>query len=542
MKIIFLYVLFCCVVVHSQIIYGPYSNYDLTTSMFPPKAGCPVLPTPVDSILNPVPASIKLAFEQAEVAMNDLRGALGTVGVSVAVVYNQTLMWSKGFGFADANKQTPVTLDTIFRVGSVSKVFTALEMMIQRDRGVIHLDDDLKKFFPDLYLTDYWAGQTTKGMTYRQLATHLAGLPREDPCEWTSHESANGHQRKGKKKAQYRGKGRNCNVTNAEMFKRLHKLHTISPPDYLPVYSNLGFSLLGNLLAARANMTFSNMIKNDILYPLNLKNTGDMIAEANPSLLATPYLQSGAECSPDDCLSDYGWGNPAGSFYSTARDLSALMSLFFRDDVKLNVNDGQILDGASIRDMFRPQWINTDMQSGFCMPFEIVKFHDYFLKTKRGDVNGYATEILMIPEYKLGMLVLTNIVEHAPYYTKPLAKIVIPAFQSAFEFLKQKPPLPPNPSIFTGRYSEANDRTNITVTLQNGYLRIYSGELSLDNTLTWKYDTVFDLSPPFGDMSVCWDVQSGGYYQNAFFDAAGTTLRFDMGYGLLWKKHELGEW
>lgn len=82
----------------------------------------------------------------------------------------------------------------------------------------------------------------------------------------------------------------------------------------------LGFALLGNLLSALAKEPFTKLIKSDIIDPLGLKNTGilivlphsrrgDMIADANPALLASPYLQSFAPCPAEECLSDFGYGD-----------------------------------------------------------------------------------------------------------------------------------------------------------------------------------------------------------------------------------------
>jgi len=506
-----------------EIPYGSFSNYDQWTSQYPPKAGYPTFPKPTDNILQ-LPQSIKKAFQEIEATVQDIQRSLNTVGVSAAILYNQSIIWSKGFGFADRAKGTKVSLDTIFRIGSVSKVFTAVELMILRDKGLLNVDDEVVKYFPDFYLRNPWGSISTKGITFRQLATHLAGLPRETPCDdFFSKESATHFRKTLTSKTREKRKDLPCNISNREMFKRLHNLQYISPPDMLPVYSNLGFSLLGNMLASIANSSFNDLIMSDIIQPLKLKNTGVIIQNANPSLLATPYNQDLSECTVSNCLNDFGWSNPAGSFYSSARDLASLMSLFFRDYNKYDKYNGQILDGSSIRDMFRPQWINTDLNSGFCMPFEIVKFHDYLLKTKRGDVNGYAIEIIMVPEFKLGILVMTNIVEHAPYYAKPIAKIIIPKIHAAFTFLEEKVVPPPNIQKYVGNYYyQEFGNYNISVSISNAEtLLIYSNDVELDNILTWTTNNTFIMSPPFGDMNVCWDVQSGNYFQTVYFQSNG---------------------
>lgn len=241
--------------------------------------------------------------------------------------------------------------------------------MILRDQQLLNLDQEISEIFKDFQLKNPF--KSSRGITFRQLATHTAGLPRESPCLFSS-----------------------CEYSNEEIFSRLKNLAYIFPPETIPIYSNLGFSLLGHLSSNVSKMTYENLILSEIAVPLGLKNTGVKISRAPKINLATPYNSDGTPCDPTDCLVDFGWTNPAGSMYSTASDLGKLLSFFLRDNLPEDKKSGQILDGSTIREMMRISWLNSDKSSGFAMPFEVTQFGEYMLRIKRGDVDGYASQIV----------------------------------------------------------------------------------------------------------------------------------------------------
>lgn len=99
---------------------------------------------------------------------------LKTPGVAVGVVYDQQLVWSKGFGYANVTNKKPVTGNSIFRLASISKIFTTVALLSLRDQGALHLDDPITKYVPQIRFKNPFP--TKKDITFRQLATHLSGL------------------------------------------------------------------------------------------------------------------------------------------------------------------------------------------------------------------------------------------------------------------------------------------------------------------------------------------------------------------------------
>ena len=353
--------------------------------------------------------------------------------------------------------------------------FTMLQMMVSRDQGLISLDEPVVKQVPAFGIRNPYGphpGAPSK-VTYRQLATHMAGLPRESPCS-----------------------GLACDITQQEALERVTQMTAILPTDTLPVYSNLGFNVLGNSLAQIHKMPYADLINKTIIEPLGLANTGVDITTADRKHLAMPYScdldgldPSNAACVfPQEiynctvCLQDFGWGDPAGAMYSSANDLGKVMSLIFRDQASVGSTPGQILDGASIRETLLPRFIQSDRQGGFGMTWELYNGPSgYWLRTKRGDVPGYASEIMMVPELKLGIVALSNVVEHAQSAAQAMAQILVPAFDTADQFRNptDNPAPPLDLAAYAGTYSQTfpnggHDYERVVLDGQPGQQRLIS--------------------------------------------------------------------
>lgn len=98
-------------------------------------------------------------------------------GVSIAVVDGSRVVWSRGYGWADAERRIPATPDTLFRVGSVSKLLTATEIMRRVDRGEIELDSEVVQHLPAFRVHSRFTDP--KPITVRSLLSHHSGLPRD---------------------------------------------------------------------------------------------------------------------------------------------------------------------------------------------------------------------------------------------------------------------------------------------------------------------------------------------------------------------------
>src|SRR5439155_10273285 len=97
--------------------------------------------------------------------------------LSIALVDDQRIVWARGFGFADPKAKKPATAETVYRVGSVSKLFTDIAIMRLVEQGKLDLDAPVTKYLPDFKPVNPY----DKPITLRQLMTHRSGLVRESP-------------------------------------------------------------------------------------------------------------------------------------------------------------------------------------------------------------------------------------------------------------------------------------------------------------------------------------------------------------------------
>ncbi|HEY8089809.1 MAG TPA: serine hydrolase domain-containing protein, partial [Polyangiaceae bacterium] len=146
-------------------------------------------------------------------------------GLAVGLVVEGQLLWSKGYGVRDVASKQPVDADTLFRLASVTKSFTAIAVLQLRDAGKLSLDDPAEKYLPALAGLVYPTRDSAR-ITVRQLLTHTAGLPHDAPGTDDKH-----------------------TPTDDEILSSLQGLKLDRSPDTGYAYSNLGFVLAGMIVA-----------------------------------------------------------------------------------------------------------------------------------------------------------------------------------------------------------------------------------------------------------------------------------------------------
>lgn len=176
-----------------------------------------------------------------------------------------------------------------------------------RDGGSItSLDDDIKKYYREFSIINPF--QTERGITFRQLMSHMSGLPRNAPCQGIFDTG--------------------CNVSDAEMMRNIAGLSLMFPPGTQPAYSNLGFGLLGKVLTRVSIVpSWDDLLYRLVTQPLGMENTGNSFEHIDPDKLAVGYYPDGSVAK----LIDIGWDASAGQCYSSTADLAKLMSLVFSD-------------------------------------------------------------------------------------------------------------------------------------------------------------------------------------------------------------------
>jgi len=204
----------------------------------------------------------------------------GWPSLSIAIVLDQKTVFSRAFGYADVDKKIPATTKTIYRVGSITKLFAATMLMQLAERGKVQLNDPLIKYLP-AYTPRYPAnaGPTT----LRQLATHTSGL-HVDAAQGFWHYLSNFEWvvSKGKEQIVW-------GVTKGDLVSTLDKVEIEYTPNTSPHYSNFGYQLLGIALESVAREPFERYVKSNILDPLNMEDSDFSLNKDQRSRFAVGY-------------------------------------------------------------------------------------------------------------------------------------------------------------------------------------------------------------------------------------------------------------
>lgn len=255
--------------------------------------------------LRPAPA-----WEDAAVqALLDARVADGrAVGLAVAIVEPDGRVRFFNAG-ATAKGADRVSADTIFEIGSITKVFTGVLLAQGVERGRLRLDDSIRKHAPAGVAGVDLPPGSAGDITLRQLATHTSGLPRL-PISWPFFKSMLSDPDNPYKSYSADSMWR-------YLAARKHDLQAAHAPEY----SNLGFGVLGEALAARESLTYAALVQRDVAGPLAMRDTGITTAPE-----ATSRLAKGHDAKLNTVAY---WDLPAmpgaGALRSTARDMAAFV-------------------------------------------------------------------------------------------------------------------------------------------------------------------------------------------------------------------------
>jgi CubicO group peptidase (beta-lactamase class C family) len=355
----------------------------------------------------------------------------GLPGLSIAIVHDQDIVWARGFGHADVEKKSAATPQTIYRIASISKLFTSVAVMQLRDQGKLKLDDPVEKHLSWFKLKN---ASVDSPITIRHLLTHTAGLPRESAFPyWTDFKFP----------------------TREQLIDALPKQEPVYPPETKWKYSNLGLAVAGEVVAAVSGEPFDQYVAKHILTPLGMKSTSVVLGEADRQRLAVGYgrrMPNGTrEIRP---FTDTRGIAPAANVSSTVEDMARFVSLQFRDGP---AGGAQVLKGSTLREMHRVQWLMPDWKSGRGLGFHIVHRDDGDLVGHGGWVAGYQSSVYFRPSDRIGVIAMVNADDGLPYPGTPDSvvdrafKWVAPAIVKA---LPQAPPPKARPEWekYVGKY------------------------------------------------------------------------------------------
>lgn len=304
-------------------------------------------------------------------------------GLSIGVIYDQELIWARGFGCANVEKNIAATPRTLYRIASVTKLFTATALLQLRDAGKLQLDDPIAGHLP-------WFRIQTRHtdvppITIRHLLTHTSGLPREAAFPyWTDSKFP----------------------TRQQIIETLPGQTTVLPTETQWKYSNLALSLAGEIVAAVSGMPYAGYVREHILDPLGMNDTHVRSPDPGHPQLAVGYgrrLPDGSRAlSP---FTDSRGITPAANMTTSVEDLARFAMLQLRDGPAAGQ---QILRGSTLREMQRVHWLEPDWSAGWGLGFRIVRQNGKTIVRHGGSVPGFRTELRICPPDRFAVIAMAN--------------------------------------------------------------------------------------------------------------------------------------
>lgn len=299
-------------------------------------------------------------------------------GLSIALVDDQRIVWARGFGLARVGDSTPASAETVYRVGSVTKLFTALAVMQEVEQGRLDLDAPVSRYLPEFAPVNPWGSI----ITLRRLLTHRSGLVREPPVgNYFSPEPAT-------LQATVRSLNRTTLVYRADSTG-------------MTKYSNAGVAVAGYVLESTLGAPFERLVDDRLLRPLGMTRSS-FDSPRDPGNLATGTMWTvdgrrfPAPTFPPGMA-------PAANLYSTANDLARVLSFLFAGG---RAGASSLLSTAGLEQMWGPQFGEPGF---FGLGFNVSRFDGTLHVGHGGAIYGFATEFHALPQEKLGVVVMANL-------------------------------------------------------------------------------------------------------------------------------------
>jgi CubicO group peptidase (beta-lactamase class C family) len=315
-------------------------------------------------------------------------------GCAVAVVRGGRVLYAKGYGMADLEHNVPITPRTVFYVGSVSKQFTAYAVVQLAEQGKLSLDDEARKYLPELH--DFG-----KPVTIRHLIHHTSGL--RDYFELLK----------------LAGTREGDLITQKDLLGIIWKQRELNfPPGERHQYSNSNYALLATIVERVAGEPLRDWMAHNVFAPLGMQQT--LVCDDHQRIIkdrAWSYRSDpgtmGAFKTVVFPYSGYG----AGGIYSTVEDLARWMS---------NLAKPRAGDERVIRQMLERGRLN----SGEKIKYAFALFVDEHRGLKRightGSLAGYRAYVGLFPDQDLGVIVLSNLASFPPGKAMQLADLFLP--------------------------------------------------------------------------------------------------------------------
>lgn len=294
-------------------------------------------------------------------------------GIALLVARDGNVLYRKGFGYADVKNKIAITPDTKFRIGSVTKQFTAAAILKLQENNKLSVNDKLSKFIPDFPHGDE--------VSIHQLLTHTSGI----------HSYTN--------KADFINK-----VTTAVSPDTLINAIKKDSFDFKPgdrwMYNNSGYYILGYIISKVSGMPYGDYLKKTFFDPLQMNSTG-----VHHAGIALEHEAKGLAKKDGQYIEglnwDMSWAGGAGALYSTVDDLLKWNQALY---------NGKILSKQSFEAAITPVTLNNGEMAtpNYGYGLGISKYRGENVISHSGGLNGFLTQLAYFPDEKLSVVMFTN--------------------------------------------------------------------------------------------------------------------------------------
>jgi len=363
----------------------------------------------------------------------------GQPGISVALVKDQEVVWSRGFGYADVEVEKEASPETIYRIASITKLFTSTAIMQLRDKGKLSIHDPITDHLDWFEIGE----QKGKPITIENLITHTSGLPREAAGPyWTTVKFP----------------------SKEEIIQNLPNQEHPLKPWRKWKYSNLALSLAGYIVEEASGVPYEDYVETNVFKPLGMNDTFIKDVPRDHPRLAKGYGRRMPDGSRE--ISEYTSSrgiNPAANMATTVLDLAKFAMLQFRVD-----EEDPVLTGETLREMHRVRWLAPSWDVGWGLGFNIQRIDGKTYHGHGGSVPGYRTNLRIDMEDKVAVILFTNAGDGEP------VKYVEKAFKWIAPGLAPEPEEKPEMDLerYTGKFRNRWGDTEVL---------LYNGELIMIN-------------------------------------------------------------
>ena len=308
-------------------------------------------------------------------------------GLSISVVRNDSVLFSKGYGKLELPKERKVDRNTLFGIGSISKSFTALTLGILVDEGKIDWDDKVIEYLPYFQL---YAPYVTNNFTIRDLLTHRSGLKDVSGGTLWYH----------------------SDYSRQEIIKRLKYLEPESSYREKPAYQNVMYVVASEIVKTVSGVGWDDFLRERVFDVLNMNNSTSVSEEreanvnlAQPHIWNEEYKKVAINQEKGDNLA------PGGFIYSSASEMSNYMRLLLNNGV---IDNDTIVSTKIIDEIFKPQIIYADGGmfrnefSSYGFGWWLTPVNGHKIIEHSGGIDGMSAQLVMIKDMNVGFVILTN--------------------------------------------------------------------------------------------------------------------------------------